>query len=104
MDGEMVQSGETCVLKLKGRWTIERVRELKDLLLEALRGGAQIIVEMEEPMEVDLSFLQVLCSAHRSALKLGKRLVLHCKKSQSFGQVVRDAGFAHTLDRLQTGN
>jgi anti-anti-sigma regulatory factor len=101
MDVEVVQSGETYVLKLKGKWTIERVQELRDLLIEAMQGSGHVIVEMEEPLEVDLAYLQVLCSAHRSALKLGKQMVLHCKKSPGFGQEVSDAGFAQTLGCLQ---
>ena len=100
MDVEMVQSGDTCVLRLKGKWTIERVHELKDLLLEAMNCSGHVIVEMEEPFEVDLSYLQVLCSAHRSALNIGKQMVLHCKKSQTCGEVVSDAGLGHTRSCL----
>jgi anti-anti-sigma factor len=94
---EVVQSAETAVLRLKGSWTIERANELKHALMDALKGGDQIIIELEELMEVDLSSLQLLCSAHRTSLKLGKRMALHERQSEPFSRVVREAGFGRTL-------
>ena len=94
MDAEMVQSGDTCVLRLKGKWTLERAHKLKNLLIGALKGGDRVLVELEGGMEADLSCLQLLHSAHRSSSKLGKRLSIHGDEAESFEQMVRNAGFA----------
>jgi ABC-type transporter Mla MlaB component len=97
MDVEMVQSAETGVLRLKGSWTIERAHELKQALVEALKGDDPFVIDLKGLAEADLSCLQLLCSAHRTSLRLGKQLELNQEKSGAFKRVVRDAGFVRTL-------
>ena len=70
MDLEMVELAEAYVLKLDGSWTIERAQELKHALVEALKDSDHITIETEGLREVDLSALQLLCSAHRTSLRL----------------------------------
>jgi anti-anti-sigma regulatory factor len=88
---------ETSVLRLEGSWTVERANELKELLIGALKSSDHIIVELEELAELDLSCLQLLCSAHYKFLTLGRSLALHEKKSENFKKVVREAGFRRKL-------
>lgn len=97
MDAEMMRSDETNVLKLDGSWTIERADELKCALLEALNGGERIVIELGGLTDLDLSSLQLLCSAHRMSLRLGKHLAFHKQKSENLKQVVRNAGFIRTI-------
>jgi anti-anti-sigma regulatory factor len=97
MDVEMMRSAETGVLRLKGSWTIERAHELKQALVEALKGDEPVIVDLEGLAEADLSCLQLLCAAHRTSLRLGKHSALNQEQSGAFKRVVRDAGFARTL-------
>ncbi len=97
MDVEIMRSAETSVLKLKGSWTIERTDELKHALLEALNGSEGIVIELEGLTDLDLSSIQLLCSAHRTSLRLGKRLALHEQKSEALKRIVRDAGFDRTI-------
>ncbi len=97
MDSEITQSAETCVLELDGKWTIERASELKNLLLEALKGHDRVLLALDGLEEIDLSCLQLLCSAHRSFLKLDKRLEAREGKPEIFDRVVRDAGFTGAL-------
>lgn len=97
MDVDMTRSGEANVVKLEGSWTIERASELKGVLLEALNSGESIVVDLEGLKDLDLSFMQLFCSAHRTSLRDGKRIVLCERKSQSLKQMVRKAGFVRTL-------
>lgn len=94
---EMTRSGGTDVLKLKGSWTIERANELKRVLLEMLNSCEHMSIDLEELTDVDLSTMQLICSAHRTSLRDGKQLALHERKSQSLKQVVHEAGFVRTL-------
>jgi anti-anti-sigma regulatory factor len=96
MDVEMTRSAETNVLKLKGSWTIERANELKCVLLEILNGCERIVIEPEGLTELDLSTVQLFCSAHRTSLRLGKHLAFDEKKSQAFKRLICDAGFMRT--------
>lgn len=97
MHVDMVHSAEAYVLKLKGNLTIERAHELKQALLEALRNNDRIAIDLEGITDVDLSCLQLLCSAHRTSLRLGKQLTLHGEQSEIFKMAVRDAGFPRIL-------
>jgi anti-anti-sigma regulatory factor len=97
MDVEMTRSAETNVLKLKGSWTIERANELKCVLLEILNGCERIVIEPEGLTELDLSTVQLFCSAHRTSLRLGKRFVIHEQKSEAFKRLARDAGLLRSL-------
>lgn len=94
MDAELDRTAEGSVLKLKGSWTVERARELKRALLDALNSGERIIIESQGITELDLSAMQLLCSAHRMSLRLGKHLSLHEQKSKPLKRMARDLGFA----------
>ena len=96
MDVEMIQSAETSVLKLTDSWTIERANELKGALLDALKSGESIVIDLEGLTCLDLSAMQLFCSAHRTSLRLGKHLALHGQESETFKRVLRDAGFVRT--------
>jgi anti-anti-sigma regulatory factor len=97
MDVEALESCQKHVLKLAGSWTIERAQELKHLLVTALRDNAFVTMDLQGVTEVDLSFLQLLCSAHRAFLEANKHFVLHDDKSAEFKRLVREAGFVRTL-------
>ena len=88
------QSG---ILKLEGSWIIERAQELKSVLLQSLNRYDRIIVDLEGLTQVDLSFLQLFCSAHRTSLKQGKHFALHQNKPPAVKKLVREAGYERTL-------
>ena len=97
MDVEMTRSAETNVLKLKGSWTIERANELKRVLLEILNSCERMVIDLEGIADLDLSSMQLFCSAHRTSLREGKHLALHEKKSETFKRMACDAGFVRTI-------
>ncbi len=97
MDVEMTRSAETNVLKLNGSWTIERANELKLALLEILNSCERMIIDLEGLTEVDLSSMQLFCSAHRTSLRDGKHLSFHEKKSEAFERLAHEAGFVRAL-------
>jgi anti-anti-sigma regulatory factor len=97
MDPKMMQVSETDALRLEGSLTIGRAVELKELLRDALRNGNEIILDLGSATEVDLSFLQLLCSAHRTALRMSKHLILKPERSAASRKVVRETGYLRTL-------
>ena len=97
MDLEMTWSAEAGVLKLEGNWTIERAGELKAALLEAVNNSEHIVIDLGELTDTDLSAVQLLCSAHRTSARMGKRLALGERKPETLIRVVRDAGLRHTI-------
>ena len=69
------KEGKTRELVLQGALVIQRVTEVKDELKKALDEVDTLMVNFTETSEVDLSCLQLLCSAHRTAVGLNKTLL-----------------------------
>ena len=66
----------TVAINLGGDLTIARAGELRQIISEALNTGDQILLACSESADVDLSFLQLVCSAHRTALESNSLLRL----------------------------
>lgn len=84
-------------LSLRGTATIDCCNELKAALLDALESSRELIVEVGELDEIDLSGLQLLCAAHKSAMQRDKLLSLRGERSPSFESRIEEGGFHCTL-------
>ena len=84
---------EGYVLTLKGELTVPHAEALKAMLSESLQGANRVRIELAEVSAVDLSCLQLLCSAHRTAASLGKTLTLGGEIPPMLRQAMKDAGF-----------
>ncbi|MDH4161381.1 MAG: STAS domain-containing protein [Nitrospirota bacterium] len=87
------QTGKTGPLVLEGELVVEHAEELKKILLEALKNGDSLDIDIEHVDQADLFGLQTLCSAHRSAMKAGKKLTLVGVQSEAFRNAVSLAGY-----------
>ncbi len=83
-------------LKLDGNLTLAQAEELRMLLIKAVINVDQVTLEFGNVHEVDLSCLQLLCSAHRSAVRMNKRVAFAGRRPEAFNKVVRDAGYARS--------
>lgn len=68
---------ESVALALDGDLTIQGIAELKAQLVETLSGTDSLVLNLKDVAKVDLTFLQLLCSTHRTAHQGGKTLELH---------------------------
>jgi anti-anti-sigma regulatory factor len=62
------------ILKLHGSLTVVRASSLKTEIAEALSTGENVLLNLSQVEDLDLSCLQVLCAAMLSASKAGKEL------------------------------
>ncbi len=70
----IIESNENMViLRLGGEAIIESAVELKKALLKSMEQADNILIDTEKVTAADLSFLQLLCSAHRSCLNSEKK-------------------------------
>lgn len=81
-------------LVLQGELTVEQILPVRDNLKNALEAVRSLDIDLEEVTEIDLSFLQILCAAHRTALKTGKTLKLAGNPPQVFLQAMEDNGYS----------
>ena len=84
------QGGE---LTLAGSLTIENASAIRKTLIAALIKKDALKVSIDADAAVDISLLQLLCSAHRTASKLGKAFTLGHAVSGNFLNAVEGAGY-----------
>jgi ABC-type transporter Mla MlaB component len=88
------EPGRDKELVLGGPLTIENASVIRKKLISALLRENEIVVSIDADAPVDLSFLQLLCSAHRSASKLGKSFRLRHQDFGNFSAAVENSGYA----------
>ena len=87
------QSDEKKILTLEGDLTIIHVAELKKILQDAIDNSNHIELNLDKVTDVDLSCLQLFCSAHRTSLNLKKTISIGSNHPDVFREAIRDAGF-----------
>lgn len=87
-------SGDVGMLILNGELTLNSAYKLKRLLIESLEKANNVIIRVEKITEMDISCLQLLCSAHRTAVNLKKILVLNRPGKGLFTDTVKSAGYS----------
>jgi ABC-type transporter Mla MlaB component len=84
-------------LLLSGELTIRRAIEIREMLLTLVGQNASMVIRIDEAAEVDPAFLQLLCSAHRTAASAGKCLSLDTGGSPALLRQLADAGFVRHI-------
>ena len=85
---------ETGTLMLTGQLTIENIEQVREALLDAISQYKDICVKIDNLEQIDFSFIQLFCAAHKSAEHQGKTLLLiPPKNSGNFYESLRYAGF-----------
>lgn len=88
------QAGVEKIMELTfdGELTIQRVAELKTRLAEALHAADGLVIDLDGASRADLAFLQLFCSAHRTAQRTGKFMKL-AGMSEAVDSAVSATGF-----------
>lgn len=86
---------ETLILNLQGDLTIETVAELREALLTAYgQDQAQVRLNGGALTSIDFFGLQLLCSAHRTAVNRNKLLLWDGGRPQQISEAMRTTGFS----------
>ncbi len=85
--------GKQGSVTLDGKLTVNQAEKLRMLLMKALTEADEVRVDFASVSEVDLSCLQLLCAAHRSASRIKRRFSLSADWPERFTQTVEDAGY-----------
>ena len=80
-------------LKLAGSVTIGQAAGLKELLVAALGEASELRLDLAGVTEIDLTGLQLLGAAHRSALASGKLFAIDAGGNRSYLDTVASSGF-----------
>jgi anti-anti-sigma regulatory factor len=105
MQATFNQSGNKSVIMLEGDLTLPYANALKEIFTKALQESDDVSVAIVTAHIVDLSCLQLLCSAHRSAMLLKKELTFIGSPPQAFNDAVEAAGLTHAAGcKLDNGH
>ncbi len=92
MASGMVGQGNADLLTIAGAMTIQRAAEIKGLLADALARSDRLAIDLDGVTEVDLSGLQLLCSAQRTASQSRKHVAFAGPTPEIFRRAAADAG------------
>jgi anti-anti-sigma regulatory factor len=81
------------VLTLSGSLTVKHAKALKAALLEAVRTAPEVELDVENIGDLDVTFAQLVCSAHRMAADLNKQMTITGLEQERFSQMLARFGF-----------
>ena len=87
------------VLELEGRCTVERVKEIRTVVADVMERADRVKLSLLRVEEIDVSFLQLLQSAAKTAKYLKKHLVV-TNMPEPVRKTAQEAGFASILAAL----
>ena len=97
MKQQGVDAGEMLTLQWGGDLTVRRIAELKTQVQQALATATQVSIAIAPESECDLTIMQLLCAAHRTASRQGKTLQLCGEIPEQFKMIMNLAGFSRHI-------
>lgn len=88
--------GNEGVLAINGDLTIENADELRSALIKALLNADRVLLDCGASSKADLAGLQLLCSAHRTALRLKKQFQFKSPCREAVKTAAEKTGYLRT--------
>ena len=82
------------VVTFEGDLTITHAHEIRNVLVNVLNKADAVRMDVRGVTGADLAGLQVLCSAHRTAMHQGKQLSYDGAVPEPIGKAIEEAGFS----------
>lgn len=80
-------------VQLQGSLTLRDAKQMQGLLLEAISASREVQIDVRDVSEIDVSIIQLIISARKSAEQRGRKLVLVTGPDGAFRAVLARAGF-----------
>jgi anti-anti-sigma regulatory factor len=87
------QNQGKAIVRLAGSVTVRTIAEAHQGLLEAFADNSEIIVDASDVTEHDLTFVQLLLSARRTAVEQGKHFALASAPTGELLETLKRGGF-----------
>jgi anti-anti-sigma regulatory factor len=98
LNSEIKKSGKNILVVLKGDLNLENANEIKNTLVNALSKSKSIFIQLADIGAVDFSFLQLMCSTHRTAEMQNKTATFNLPIPEKIMKAARDFGFRKHID------
>lgn len=90
---EEVASDGAVVVSIEGDATVENIDRILQVLLALLHNNDRVLVNCDRVDSIDLFFIQLLCSAHRTAVARAKEFALLGSLPPALHDAIKIAGF-----------
>ena len=90
---EIVASSDQTQLQVSGDISIQNAQECLEALRDLQSKGNRLVLNLEGVTGADVSFLQLICSLHRTCLTAGQNLTLKGNMPETFKTVLESSGY-----------
>lgn len=87
------QVGLEGILSFEGDLTILQAQGTHQILLEAILEVNSLLIDLRNVGEVDVSLIQLLCSAHRECFLSGKTILIENGENESISRLLEKSGY-----------
>ncbi len=102
LTSSILENGEI-VINSGSQLTIETAADFQRLLRESLAASQHVAVELDPAVEIDLTGLQLFCSACKTAAAHGKSFTCSGPRPQAFDDLIHACGAErHTACKQHT--
>lgn len=88
------ETGKEGFLSLEGELTMPHACDIRKVILEAIDKVDSLRLDIHSTRSVDVSFLQLLCAAHRECFFSGKQISLDGGAGTAMESLLEMAGYA----------
>lgn len=103
LDKKVEETGRGVTITLYGEATIQNASELKNIIMEQMNVKKYLAINLAYVTDCDLSFLQLICGAHKMSLRDGKTLAIS-ERSSLVDDVASSSGFIRTSGCVTDGH
>jgi anti-anti-sigma factor len=93
-DMKIKKNGNKNTLDLSGELNINCAQELKNALVQTLKNADHVVLNLADVTGMDLSCLQLLCSAHKTSAKSKKSFVMNAALPDALKDAVKRTGYS----------
>lgn len=88
------KSGRFGLLVFQGRLDENCYKSLESLLMMALISEESVVLDFTDVTSVNLECMKLLCTSHRTASALNKRLIVRGAKKEIFASALKDPRYS----------
>ncbi len=93
-DFKIEQLDKKKILSINGSVTIENANALKKVLIDLMDQTDSLLINISDISEVDVTFLQLLCSAHKTMISRNRTLTISERCPESFHKTISNSGYS----------
>lgn len=93
---EIIESSDHIRLRVHGDVSIQSAQACLEVLRDFQRRGNDLRLDLDDVASADISFLQLICSLHRTCLKSGQHLTISGDMPDTFKTILAAAGYQRT--------